>query len=200
MAYFLLLPGGRNGGLDGLRAKIDINLVRPGTRHRQHECGRVPEIAQEGDRTGALWQLVVQFVQLEVDIAELLPDVCTFGELDVYVGDAWQRDRANSIIRSCRSMNRLVLSDRILDGASDKLLNLLRSGARPGTCGQRDPHRYVRIFSLGHARVTEPAPGDHTYQQYPGNVRVLHEEPGNITHLLDLIVAVGCHGVGLPKE
>src|SRR5262245_32151573 len=72
---FSAFPGSLNGGLDGLRAKIDFNLVRPGTGHRQHECGRVPKIALEGDRAGTLRQPAVQFVELEVDVAELLNEL-----------------------------------------------------------------------------------------------------------------------------
>ncbi|SRR5258708_4078731 len=93
-------------------------------------------------------------------------------------------------------MNRLVLGNGILDWTSDKLLDLPRCGARPGTEGHRDPDRNVRILALGHAVVAKPTPNEDPHEQHPRNLRVLHKEPGEVVGFLDsVLVAFVCHGL-----
>src|SRR6266478_5760389 len=93
-------------------------------------------------------------------------------------------------------MNRLVLRDGILDRTSDKLLDLLRRGARPRTEGHCDSDWNIRILPLRHAVVAKPTPYEDPYQQHPRDLRVLNEEPGGIVGFLDSILVVFvCHGV-----
>src|SRR5713101_5887457 len=93
-------------------------------------------------------------------------------------------------------MNRLVLGDGILDRTSDKLLDLPRRSARPRTEGHCDPDGNVRVLPLGHAVVAKPAPYQDSEEQYPRDLRVLHEEPWGIAGFLDSILVVFvCHGV-----
>ena len=75
-------------------------------------------------------------------------------------------------------MNRLILGNSVLDWASDKLLDLLRRGTRPGTKGHRDPDRDIGILPLRHAVVSKPTPYQDANEEHPGNLRVLDEEPG----------------------
>src|ERR1700686_4332832 len=92
-------------------------------------------------------------------------------------------------------MNRLVLGNGIFDGTSDKLLDLPRCGARPGTEGHRDPDRNVGVLPLGHAVVSKPTPYKDTDKQHPRNLWVLHEEPREVAGFLDsILVAFVCHG------
>src|SRR6202166_1801706 len=92
-------------------------------------------------------------------------------------------------------MNRLVLSNGILDWASYKLLNLLRCGTRPGTERHRDSDRNVGVLPLGHAVIPKPTPYQDTHQQHPRDLRMLHEEPGEVVGFLDsILVAFVCHG------
>src|SRR5712672_4799733 len=97
-------------------------------------------------------------------------------------------------------MNRLVLGNSILDWTGDKLLDLLRCGARPRAKGHRDPNRNVGVLPLRHAVVAKPTPYEDTHEQHPRDLWVLHKEPGGIVGLLDsnLVVFV-CHG-SLLKE
>src|SRR6266404_1488132 len=74
-------------------------------------------------------------------------------------------------------MNRLVLGNWILDCTSDKLLDLLRCGARPSAEGHCDPDRNVGILPLWHAVVPKPTPYEDTDEQHPRYLWVLHEEP-----------------------
>src|SRR2546422_11612831 len=93
-------------------------------------------------------------------------------------------------------MNRLIFGNSILDWTGDKLLDLLRCGARPRTEGHRNPDRNVGVLALGHAVVAKPAPYKDTREQHPRDLRVLHKEPGGIVGLLDSILVVFvCHGV-----
>src|SRR5712691_2147903 len=78
-------------------------------------------------------------------------------------------------------MNRLVLSNGVLNWASNKLLNLPRCGARPRTEGHRDSDRNVGILPLRHAVVAEPTPYQDTDEQHPRDLWVLHEEPRYVT-------------------
>src|SRR5258708_39810911 len=82
-------------------------------------------------------------------------------------------------------MNRFVLGNGILDWTSDKLLDLLRVGARPRTEGHCAPDGNIRGLPLGHAVLAEPAPNENTHQQYPRDLWVLHKEPGSVIGLLD---------------
>src|SRR5947209_13996078 len=92
-------------------------------------------------------------------------------------------------------MDGLVFSGGILDGASNKLLDLLRRRAGPGTRGHGYTHRNVRIFSLWHGMVAKPAPNEGTNEKNPGNLWVLDEEPRHVMCLFDLfLVAFVCHG------
>jgi len=77
-------------------------------------------------------------------------------------------------------MNRLVLGNWILDCTSDKLLDLLRCGARPSAEGHCDPDRNVGILPLWHAVVPKPTPYEDTDEQHPRYLWVLHEEPGGV--------------------
>src|SRR6266699_4915062 len=111
---FPLSPDRLNCGLDRLRTNIDFNLVCLRTRYGKHECSSITKIALERDRPCTLRQLVVKCVQFEIDVAELPLDVRDiFGELDVHVSRAGQRDRTNSVVRSGAGMNRLVLGNSV---------------------------------------------------------------------------------------
>ena len=91
-------------------------------------------------------------------------------------------------------MNRLVLGNGILDGASDKLLDLLRCGTWPRTEGHCDPDRNIGVLPLGHAVIAKPTPNEHTHQQHPRDLWVLHKEPGGVVDFLDSILVVFvCH-------
>src|SRR5437870_2739071 len=93
-------------------------------------------------------------------------------------------------------MNCLILGNSILDRTGDKLLDLLRCGARPRTEGHRDPDWNVGVLALGHAVISKPAPYQDTHEQHPRDLWVLHKEPGGIVGLLDSILVVFvCHGV-----
>src|ERR1700730_1799809 len=93
-------------------------------------------------------------------------------------------------------MNRLVLGNSVLDWSSNKLLDLLRGGARPRTESHSDPHRNVGVLALGHAVVAKPTPHEDTHEQHPRNLWVLHKEPWRIVGFLDSILVVFvCHGV-----
>src|SRR5207245_10213071 len=98
-----------------------------------------------------------------------------FGELDVYVSGARKGDRANSIVRSCAGMNRLILGNSVLDGSGEKLLNLLRRSTRPSAEGYRDPDRNVRVFSLRPASIAKPPPNEDADKQHPRDLWVLHK-------------------------
>src|ERR1700722_2625059 len=92
-------------------------------------------------------------------------------------------------------MNRLILGNGILNGTRDKLLNLLRCGARPRTESHRHPDWNVGVLALGHAVVAKPTPYKDTHEQHPRDLRMLHEEPGGIVGFLDsILVALICHG------
>src|SRR5260370_38772414 len=89
-------------------------------------------------------------------------------------------------------MNRLVFCNGLLDWKSDKLLYLLRCGARPGTEGCRNPDRNVRVLPLGHAVVAKPTPHKDTDEQHPRDLWVLNEEPGDVMGFLDsILIAFG---------
>src|SRR5437667_5197326 len=95
-------------------------------------------------------------------------------------------------------MNCLILGNSILDRTGDKLLDLLRCGARPRTEGHRDPDWNVGVLALGHAVISKPAPYQDTHEQHPRDLWVLHEEPGSIVGFLDSILVVFvCHGLYL---
>src|SRR6202795_3758653 len=95
-------------------------------------------------------------------------------------------------------MNRLVLGNGVLDWTRDKLLDLLRCGARPGTKSHRDPDRNVGVLPLGHAVVAKPTPYQDTDEQHPRDLWVLHKEPREVVGFLDsILVAFVCHGVYL---
>src|SRR5438309_236696 len=93
-------------------------------------------------------------------------------------------------------MNGLVLGNGILDWTSDKLLNLLRCGTRPGTEGDRHPDWNVGVLPLGHAVVAKPAPRYDTHEQHPRDLGVLYKEPRDVAGFLDsILVAFFCHGL-----
>src|SRR6267378_4003188 len=95
-------------------------------------------------------------------------------------------------------MNRLVLSNGVLNWASNKLLNLPRCGARPRTEGHRDSDRNVGILPLRHAVEAKPTPYQDTDEQHPRDLWMLHEEPGEVVGFLDsILVAFVCHGAYL---
>src|SRR5579864_3583646 len=87
-------------------------------------------------------------------------------------------------------MNRLVLGNRILNWTGDKLLDLPRCGARPGTEGHRNPDRNIGILPLRHAVVAKPTPDEDTHKQHPRDLRVLHKEPGHVVGFLDSVLVV----------
>src|SRR5882724_5440560 len=93
-------------------------------------------------------------------------------------------------------MDGLVLGNGIFDRTSDKLLDLLRCGARPRTEGHRDSDRNVGVLPLGHAAVAKPTPNEDTDEQYPRNLWMLHKETGEVVGFLDSnLVAFVCHGL-----
>jgi hypothetical protein len=74
------------------------------------------------------------------------------------------------------------------------LFDLLRGRTGPGTGGQGNPHRNIRIFPLWHGMVAKPAPYENANEEHPGNLRVLDEEPGEVMGFLDpILVAAVCH-------
>src|SRR5271155_12851 len=92
-------------------------------------------------------------------------------------------------------MNCLVLGNGILDGTSNKLLDLLCCGTRPRTKRHRNPDRNVGVFPLRHAVVAKPTPHKDPHEQHPRDLWVLHEEPWEVVSLLDsILVAFVCHG------
>lgn len=93
-------------------------------------------------------------------------------------------------------MDGLVFSDGVFNRAGNKLLDLLRGCTGPGARGNSYPHGNVRIFSLWHGVVAEPAPHEHADKENPRNLRVLDEKPGNVTRLFDPILVVSvCHSL-----
>src|SRR5882672_2618708 len=93
-------------------------------------------------------------------------------------------------------MNRLVLGNGILDWTGDKLLDLLRCGARPRAKGDRDPNRNVGVLPLRHAVVAKPTPYEDSHQQHPRDLWMLHKEPGGVAGFLDsILIAFVCHGL-----
>ncbi len=99
LPIFLLSPDRLDCGLYRLCANADFNLVCLRAGYGQHECSSIPEVALERDWACTLRQLVVECVQLEIDVAELPLDVRDiFGELDIDVSRAGERDRTNSIV------------------------------------------------------------------------------------------------------
>ncbi len=91
-------------------------------------------------------------------------------------------------------MNGLVLGNGVLDGTSEKLLNLLRCGTRPSAESHRNPDRNVGVLALGHALVAKPTPNEDTDEQHPRDLWVLHKEPGDVVGFLDsILVALVCH-------
>src|SRR5260370_34895872 len=89
-------------------------------------------------------------------------------------------------------MNRLVFGNGVLDWTSDKLLYLLRCGARPGTEGCRNPDRNVRVLPKGHAVVAKPTPHKDTDEQHPRDLGALHQEPADVMGFLDsILIALG---------
>src|SRR5438132_6092398 len=98
-------------------------------------------------------------------------------------------------------MNRLVLSNGVLNWASNKLLNLPRCGARPRTGGHRDSDRNVGILPLRHAVVAKPTPYQDTDEQHPRDLWMLHEEPRYVTSFFDpILVAFVCHGLAYLRD
>jgi hypothetical protein len=91
-------------------------------------------------------------------------------------------------------MKRLVLGNGILDGASDKLLDLLSCGTWPRTEGHCDPDRNIGVLSLRHAVIAKPTPNENTHEQHPRDLWMLHKEPGRVVGFLDSILVVFvCH-------
>src|SRR5271167_2303119 len=91
-------------------------------------------------------------------------------------------------------MNGLVLGGHVLNPPGDKLLYLLRRGTGPGTTRERDAHWDIRVFALGHGRISKPAPREYTNQEHPGNLRVLDKKSRGIAGLFDkLLIAFECH-------
>jgi len=91
-------------------------------------------------------------------------------------------------------MNRLVLGNGILDWTGDKLLDLLRCGARPRAKGHRDPNWNVGVLPLRHAVVPKPTPYEDTHEQHPRDLWMLHKKTWGIAGFLDsILVAFECH-------
>jgi len=152
-------PRSLDGRLNPSCADVDLDRVRLGTGNREHERSGVPKITLERDGPGTARELAVQCIQLEIDVAELSLYVRhLFGKLHVHVGVTRNGDRTNSIVGGGSRMDGLIFGNGIFDWPGNKLLDLLRGRAGPGTGGHRHPHRNVRIFSLWHGMVAKPAP------------------------------------------
>src|SRR5206468_4324282 len=64
------------------------------------------------------------------------------------------------------------------------------------TGGYGHPDRNIWIFSLWHGMVAKPSPNEDANEQNPRNLRVLDEEPRDVTCFFDpILVASMCHGL-----
>src|SRR5215472_18823941 len=90
----------------------------------------------------------------QIDIAELLPGIGDiFGELDIDDRNARERNRPNAVFVGGGRMDVLIFGDRLLDRPGDELLYFLGGRAGPPAGRDRDAHRDVWIFALGHREI-----------------------------------------------
>ena len=189
-----------DGAGDRPRAQRDDDRALRGAGHGEHQRRRVPEVAVELDRPGALGEGPVQVVQLDGDVAELLAGVGSgLVQLDLDEGDAGERHGLDAEVPGLGRVHAGVLRDPLLDGPGDELLHLLRAHPGPLGDGDRDPHGDVRILPLGHVDVPVDSPEDHAGEQHPGDVTLLGEEASGVVRVPDQLLvgpAVG-HGTGM---
>ena len=183
-----------NRCFDGIGTSRNFDVVRLRARDGQHERGGVSEIALESDGAGALRQLRIQGIQLEVDIAELplgIGDALI--QLNGHKRIAGQRYGLNTVVRIRSRMDGLILGGNVLNSTGNVLFDLLRRGSGPWTSRHAEAHGNVRILALRHGCIAELAPNEHSGQKHPGDVRVLDKKPRDIATIADLLPVFVCH-------
>ena len=105
-----------NRRFNGIGTSRNFDVVRLRARDGQHQGGGVSEIALETDGAGALRQLRIQGIQLEVDIAELPLGI---GDALIQLnGDkriAGKRYGLDAVVRICSRMDGLILGGNVLN-------------------------------------------------------------------------------------
>src|SRR5208283_80601 len=90
-------------------------------------------------------------------------------------------------------MNGLIFGGNVLNSTGNVLFDLLRCGSRPWTSRHTEAHGNVRVLSLRHGCISEPAPNEHSSQKDPGDMRVLDEKPRDIAAITDALLVFVCH-------
>src|SRR6202041_3011906 len=174
------------GQFNGVRAHRDGRGIFERARHRQHQRGRVAEVAIEFDGPSAGRK--AQRIQLQVHVAELCFGIFyRAGKLNLNDREAGQRKRLEAEIAAERRSYIRIFGYAGFDRTSDKLFDLFGGGTGILGDDRSDTNRNVRVLSLGHLLIAVNSQRDGGDQQNPGNLAVFDEEPSGVVLVLDQI-------------
>ena len=167
-----------DGALQRAGARRNLRVLDARAGHRQHQRGRVAEVLDEVDRTGAVRQ-VADRIELQLDVVELLSGVRkTFDERHEHRGDARAGVRLDLFDLD-------VLGHLFFHPPRDQLLDLFGAGAWPRAQHECLPNRNVGVLALRHLDVAVDAPEDRADEQHPCDVSRFGEESRGVVRPLD---------------